>query len=334
MLEKFLLDFEKLQSRSPGPVDWSWTHDGGEHDFHILIGGLVHGDEVGSLPALIRALQEFSTGKLRYGGKFTVFLGNVPAARKGLRFLEQDLNRVFAPSAPESAEKSRAFELMPLLSKADVFLDFHQTREPCVEPFYTFGFDVDSYLWARAVGGGRVLVTRAPGVSFAGTAVCCDEYARNKGIPAMTLELGQRGFSEQSEALASYSLRKCLQLGEQLMKGRKLTQLAKQKEDFRFFTIAHRKAFSHDDMRMKQGCSNFMEVKEGELLGHNENGSEFFAPLPGVLLFPKYPDRNEKGQILGARPTEIYNLAVPLDGHPLQLYRKALPELAISRCKG
>ena len=315
-IENYLQEFEQWAQKHPGPCPHSVTLEFGRHAGHAVFGSVVHGNETGSLPAVLATLHKLHNKTLAFGGKVTFFLGNVEACRRNVRFVEADLNRVFLDSAPPSAEALRAQELMPLLRSATVFFDFHQTIQPAEEPFYIFGFHEKSYLWARAVQGARVMVTRKQGTAFAANQICCDEYARNFNVPAVTLELGQKGLNPEAAALAETAMARVLNC---LDATTPLAELAEQQPDFRFFEIVHREPFVDPRSGLKPGLRNFTQVKAGEKLGITSE-FPFVAHAESRVLFPKYPERNAQGCAEGELPSEIFQLAVELHTHPRRLW--------------
>ena len=146
-------------------------------------------------------LTEAHIGDIVFGVRYPWFLSK----RVEERFLEADLNRVFLEDAPESAEKVRALEMMPLFDDVDLFIDFHQTIEPSEQPFFIFPYHASGYNWARVLEPEIGLVTRDPERAFAQGQVCADEYARGLGIPGITLEMGQKGLTEMAYQLTSHA---------------------------------------------------------------------------------------------------------------------------------
>ncbi|MFK7926784.1 MAG: succinylglutamate desuccinylase/aspartoacylase family protein, partial [Myxococcota bacterium] len=152
-LLRTLLD-QFAAARAPGAFAYEWHHhhDGGGHPLHVVIGAVVHGNEVGSLPALLELMTGLAEGSIKFGGKLTIFLGNPEASLADKRFLEADLNRVFIDDPPDNHEGRRARQVKPILAAADLFLDLHQTILETDRAFYIFPFSEESWLWARAMG--------------------------------------------------------------------------------------------------------------------------------------------------------------------------------------
>ncbi len=194
-LDAALTRFSRAARRPEGGYLWAHHHDGGLHDSHIVFSSLIHGNEVGPLEGLVNVVEGLAEGSLSFGGRATLFLGNPEAAREDERFLESDLNRVFGEASEgDSHEERRARELMPLLDRADIYIDFHQTLKPTRSEFYVFPWSHESGLWVRALAGASVWVTRHPGTAFSPGMMCADEYVRVRGAPGITLELGEKGW--------------------------------------------------------------------------------------------------------------------------------------------
>ncbi|HSC86679.1 MAG TPA: succinylglutamate desuccinylase/aspartoacylase family protein, partial [Polyangiaceae bacterium] len=181
----------------PGSLGVPYSHHApgsGRHTQHVVLGFAIHGNEHGTLPALLRLTEELNDGSLSPGGPVTLLLGNPEAVLADERFLEEDFNRVFTFDRPaQSLERRRAEQVRPLLDRADWFLDFHQTQTPTERAFWTFPWDRRLALLARALAPASVGLTRKPGQAFSAGMCCLDEYVRNRGCVGTTVELGLRG---------------------------------------------------------------------------------------------------------------------------------------------
>lgn len=315
--------FESLQTAFPGPVPLSVSFDFGGHSQHAIFGCMIHGNETGSLPAANELILLLSQKKFIFKGKVTFFIGNKEAALKNMRALEADLNRVFTPTGPDNKERRRALELMPLLKSADIFVDFHQTVQPAKQPFYIFGFQKQSYLWARAIGGASVLVTRSPRAKFEQGSLCCDEFTRQNNGASVTLELGEKGINPAAHTLTLQTMMRTLQTLDALndAKSGKLERLAHRRKDFLFYKIVQKIPFGNSKSQLEPGFLNFSEVKQGQILGTGPDGRIMRAIDDGISLFPKYPERNAFGQAIDPVPVDIIQVAQRIKGHPLQKWR-------------
>lgn len=315
MLADHLAAFDA--ARTAGPFAYprhSW-HDGGQHELHVVIGSMVHGDEVGSLPAVVRLMQALADGSVTYGGKLTVFVGNPEAGAQDRRFLESDLNRVFVEEPPDTHEGRRARELLPILDAADVFLDLHQTILHTDRPFYIFPWSVVGWQWARAIGGAHTWVTRPPTEAFSAGTCCADEYVRLRGKPGITLELGPKGFDPAAEERAWNALVRLLALADRIGTGESLEDAAAAEPDLQFVQTTWRCRFDDPRMHLRPGLVNFEPARAGEILSA-PGTPEITAPMDGMLLFPKYAEY-QGGVVVEPRPGEIVRIVTEVDDHPL-----------------
>lgn len=314
-IEACLEQFEQL--RRPGPFEYRWHHhyDGGNHGLHLVIGAIVHGDEVGSVPAVLKTIAALQDGAVQYGGRVTFFLGNPEASLQNVRFLESDLNRVFVDDPLPTHEGRRAGEIRPMLDSADVFLDIHQTILFSDRPFYIFPFGLEGWRWARAVAGASTWVTRAPTARFSSGTCCADEYVRLRGRPGLTLELGPRGFSADAEARATAAIHRLFAVADRVASGEALDDIACNEADLNFVETVWRCRFEDPRMRLREGLTNFAEVRAGERLSAPGTPS-ITSPCSGMLLFPKYGAYADDGAAVEPRPGEIVRVVRPLAEHP------------------
>ncbi|MES2615159.1 MAG: hypothetical protein V4591_07080, partial [Bdellovibrionota bacterium] len=87
LLNTYLAEFAKYESQFPGMVPDSITFNFHKHKGHVVFGSIVHGNEVGSLPAMIEIIKQFAQGEIKYGGKVSFFLGNKKAALQKMRLV-------------------------------------------------------------------------------------------------------------------------------------------------------------------------------------------------------------------------------------------------------
>ena len=324
-LQSHLQEFKRLSRPGPYEYEWVFHHDGGQHETHLVFGVMVHGNEIGSLPGALKVIEALRNGQLQFGGKATWFIGNPEAGLENKRFLESDLNRVFYASDTDNHEFRRARQIMPILDDCHVFIDFHQTILETRQPFYIFPWNHRGWLWARALQAAKVWVTRHPGQAFSTGTCCADEYVRIQDKPGLTVELSAKGFSDEAERIAIQTMVEALAIVDAEQTGEaNLATLAEAKPDIAFFHTVHREPFASSELSLKPGLVNFMAVHTGAHLSL-PNSPSLTAPTQGMLLFPKYPPR-ENGLAKTPMPKEIYRIIEPLPKHPSILYAtKASP---------
>lgn len=297
----------------PGP--WLHRHEGGPGPRVVLV-VCTHGDEIGPLPAAISLIRELREGTLQFSGELCVLIGNPEAVAAGRRGLDSDLNRVFIADPPDDREGRRAREMKPVLDRADLLLDLHQTGAPTASAFYILPYDRAHGDWVRALAGAPLWITRPADQAFSPSTCCVDEYVRLRGRIGLTLELSEKGLDPQTEAHTGRVMRRLLELA---VDPRPIAELATELPEPEFLVLAHREPMGDPSRRLRPGLRNLEPVFAGQLLSP-VGASEVRCPVDGRLLFPKYPRRDEQGRALPPLPEELYRVVVPPPGHPMEIW--------------
>ena len=290
MLPPLLEQFQALAKPSRSNYPWHHYHQGGQHSFHLVICSIIHGNETGSLPAIIKLLQGLQNQSISFGGNLTVILGNPEAARQNVRFLEHDLNRMFLNTPHKTHEATRAQELLPLITEGDLLIDLHQTIRKTLQPFYICPVTKPVLLWARALSVTKSLVNATPKNLKQSTTRCADELMYEQGKPALTIELSEKGFNKEAEHYAFKACTRAFALIDQIQnKSCTLKQAAQLKPALKIYETILRAPYPSVAHQLKEGLCNFMPISKGELLSHSSS-PVIEAEQDGLLLFPKYPD--------------------------------------------
>ncbi|MCB9675492.1 MAG: succinylglutamate desuccinylase/aspartoacylase family protein [Alphaproteobacteria bacterium] len=315
-LEHWLSRFAEVADPGPHGIPWTHVHPSSRDGTHVVLGFLVHGNEYGSLPAAVRLIERLRAGSLAWTGPVTLFLGNVPAARAERRFVDFDLNRAWSfVDGAAGAEHDRARELRPLLDRADLFLDLHQTLLETEHAFWTFPWNPVFGHWARVLGAAPAGITRPADQVFASAALkCIDEYVRDRGLPGFTIELGQKGFDAAQDENALAMIVKLLETQERIDRGE--TTLAAESErgaSIRWFQTAVQEEWGAPERRLRPGLVSWTPVHAGEDLAA-AGSPPIVVPVDGVLLFPKYPAPGEPP------PPHLFHLAVEMSDDPAVVF--------------
>lgn len=277
------------------------TCDSSSNFAPLTILGLTHGNEWVGVSVLNRLITLLEMGVVNLELPICVALGNLDAARKGVRFIESDLNRSFGLSERKTEEHSRAEILEDLLSKTSFLLDIHQTIEPSQSPFFIFPYSEACYKFARCIDDTTPIVTHW-GHPFSKDGQCSDEFVNSKGGVGVTIELGQAGFDFYQE---SYGLRICLQtiavVNRIVKQGEVLKQLLSGKVDSHLFTFAETVSYPEGAVELEQGLKNFQKVSKGQLVAKVDDQPHLLSQ-DGWMLFPKYVKDNQ------VRPKELYRI--------------------------
>ena len=296
-----------------------YQYNGGINPYTIHLSGIIHGNEVGSLPTLLGVIEDLETGTIQFGGKVNITLGNPEASKLNRRFIDADLNRLFLYNQPtehqDTHEGKRARAMMPILEECDLILDLHQTMLASEMPFYIFPNTPISIAIAEAIGGTNAYIDATP-TEDAPKYQCADEFVWRQRKPALTLELGEVGFHQSANQASSTAVHNLLNLFDTLIRNEYATEdtdtmlsviQSQRTQSLSWYKTVHRQPYSSAELRLKPGIINFYPVQKGEPL--NTDGSPLMmAPCDGRILFPKYPRRDERGIICEALPKEIYRI--------------------------
>lgn len=119
----------------------------------LVIGGL-HGNE----PLGLEVCGQLEKLKLPY---VDVLYGNPEAIRKNVRYIVEDLNRVFPGRKTGSVEVKRASEIMKICKKYDFVIDFHNTHCPNNDCAFLGSHSPEAFQLASFLGLNRVILADA-----------------------------------------------------------------------------------------------------------------------------------------------------------------------------
>ncbi|WP_328729599.1 M14 family metallopeptidase [Falsiroseomonas algicola] len=136
-----------------------WTLASAEPGPHLLVSALVHGNEISGALLASRWLRE---GVRPRRGRLTFLFANLaafdlfdPADPTASRFVDEDMNRLWSPSAlaagRRSVELERVRALLPVVCQADVLLDLHSMLWPS-DPLFLAGTGLEARALGRLIG--------------------------------------------------------------------------------------------------------------------------------------------------------------------------------------
>ncbi|MGG5810068.1 peptidase M14 [Falsiroseomonas sp. CW058] len=143
-----------------------WRFAAAEPGPHLVLCSLVHGNEIAGALVLARWLRD---GIRPRRGTLTLVFANLAAFDRfdpqdptASRFVDEDMNRVWAPEllagARRSAELDRARALVPVIEGADVLLDLHSMLWPS-DPLMIAGPGAGSRALGSAIGSPGLVVS-------------------------------------------------------------------------------------------------------------------------------------------------------------------------------
>lgn len=284
----------------------------------LIVFGSVHGNEASGVLALKRILPKLTDLETKLNGRVFLLAGNTRALKKGVRYIDADLNRHWTvknvyqnepnlKNPPNISEDIEQKELLRILhdvlrtAQDEVYvLDLHSTSADGV-PFATLGDTLRNREFAQ-----KLPITILLGIEeqLDGTIL---EYLNNLGCITLGFEAGQH-FAESTidnqEALFWMSLVNsgCLKKEDFPDYQKYFDILATSSEKAGIVEIRHREAVNPevDGFEMNKGYENFQAIKQGEVLAKNNKG-EILANESGMILMPLYQKLGNDGFFIGRK---------------------------------
>ncbi len=259
---------------------------GEESGTHLLILGGIHGNEVCGPRALSKLVDELRGGKRTLAkGRLTIVpVCNPRAHAANVRFIEENLNRVFEPSdAPKSYERRLAQSLAPLVARCDALLDLHSMQSKG-EAFSVLNQDrPGSASLCRALGT-RWMLSGWPEVyrDHADKDSCCTQSLADRHDKASALiECGQHG-SVEADRVAEIAIERALaHFGLGGLAAGHVANLEPRRVHLR--SVHFRES---DGDRLLKDFENFESLRQGDPIVKRADGRVEHAPEDGVIVFP------------------------------------------------
>ncbi len=291
---------------------------GRDSGLDLILSAGIHGNETAPIELLDGLLRAIARGELKPQVRLLILFGNPAAIRRGERFVEQDLNRLFNGRHEQSSgfEALRAAELEQLCTtffaqaaRTRLHYDLHTAiRASKIEQFAL-------YPWqdGRAHSRAELARLKAAGIDAvllqnkASTTFSAYTYATH-GAEAFTLELGKaRPFGDNQlvnldllEQRLHALIAGCEPADDQSLDGLQLFAVARE-------VIKHSEAFT---LHLPAAIENFSELPVGYLLAEDLGDTRWMVEEAGArIIFPN--PRVHNGQRAGILivPAEDVNLA-------------------------
>lgn len=245
-------------------------------------------------------------------GEIIALIGNLSAMRRGTRFVQSDLNRLWsadrvhtlstAPDAtltvPEEIELRDLARTLADIARGSsgpfALVDLH-TSSADSPPFVAVG---DDPLADRVVARTGVIEVKGTSRYLQGMLV---EHASRTGWSALAFEAGRH---EDEISIACHEAmvwQLLLELGmvdQEIVPDEPDACTVMQRgpdQVSRIVEIVYRHALSgNDSFRMNPGYENFQTVTEGDVLGQDRHG-DVLAPLSGRVFLPLYQAQGDEG---------------------------------------
>jgi predicted deacylase len=253
---------------------------------HLVVLGAIHGNETCGPNALQKVIAEIVAGTLKIvKGRCTIVpICNPEAYARRVRFVEENLNRVFLPvEAPESYERKLAAKICPWVAEADVLLDLHSMQSNG-DPFVFLNAPTaESRAFCEALGA-RYILEGWPDVYAAHPELlssCTQTFADRQGIPNALVECGRH--QDPAADLVAYDsvMRALRYLG--MIEGGVAAHAKSRRLRMTSLHVRH----STED-RFPKTWGNFEAFRKGDLLALQGDGREIRAEEDGIMILPSF----------------------------------------------
>ncbi len=267
----------------------------------LLLSAGIHGNETAPIELLDELIHAIARGELKPRARILFLFGNPEAMRRGERYIEQDVNRLFNGRHEQSGgdEALRACALERLAAsffsvpdRYRLHYDLHTAiRGSKIEQFALYPWKEGrrhsrrELARLRAAGMQAVLLQNKSSIVFSA-------YTYDKlGAESFTLELGKARPFGQNQQVNLTRLKACL---EQLIAGAQLEE-HDQLDGLQLFSVA-REIIKHSDafrLHLPADIENFTVLDKGFVLAEDLADSRWIVEEDGArIIFPNPKVKN------------------------------------------
>lgn len=268
----------------------TYNFESGNKGVRLAITGAVHGNEVCGAIAIQALIDKLNSGEIKLcsGSLLLIPIANPEAYKKGVRFIDENLNRVFTKfDKPESYEQKIANELTAAVSGCDVLLDLHSIHTkgwPFIMHFGLFSDDEERFLNSLDVpyiveGWAEAYERSFP--SGKGANVHTVSFMHSIGKMAVGVECGLHNDISAVET-ASRTINKAL---EHFGLIEKIGDIRHEKAQH----VLMKKVYVRESMEdiFTQDFAHGSEVKKGDVIVIKKSGEKIVAEDDCLVLFPR-----------------------------------------------
>jgi succinylglutamate desuccinylase len=284
----------------------SWRMEHPDKPTLVCLAG-IHGNELMGVEALKRVSEKLTGRELE--GNFVALAGNVRALELGLRFIDQDLNRIWTSDRIfelrrrefTSCEEAEQLELLGIVerifkypSKELYFVDLHTTSADG-GPFSIFGDTIRNRRFASHLPATMILGLEE---QIEGALL---DYLGQMGAVTVAFEAGQHETPDSADLHESALWIALVESG--LLEPDACTEISASRRILKRATaglpsvvevVFRFPVAPGDDFHMQPGFRNFMKVRKGQHLATNFEGP-IRSPRRGRILLPLYQPLGNDG---------------------------------------
>jgi len=272
----------------------------------VFITAAVHGNEPSGVQALEEVFKQLRAVNATIKGTLIGLRGNRGALEKGVRFIDEDLNRTWKPEkiAKQIKDTQEELEMEEIIEILDMerahhrgqkayFLDCHTTSSQSA-PYMSVQVKNDNDEWAHRF---PTYIVRGFSDMVSGS---IDHYFTDRGLTGFTFEAGQHddpASARHHQSIIWWILKEAcgLDLTSIATYPQCVESLKNEAPDQKTFEIIHRHEIKEGDaFKMEPGFDNFQRISKGELLAQN-NGTDLKSAWDAYIFMPLYQGQGNDG---------------------------------------
>ncbi|MGB7395789.1 MAG: succinylglutamate desuccinylase/aspartoacylase family protein [Pricia sp.] len=280
-------------------------YESGKEGPLLFVSAGIHGNEPSGVEALKDVFRVLEAERPVITGKIIGVYGNLAALKKGVRYIDKDLNRTWteenvSSGKTDTQEKQEMFDIIEVLeahSEDDYsqryFLDCHTTSS-----------DSLPYISVQEVGENDAWAHRFPVYIIRGFSDivfgCIDHYLSRIGVTGFVFEGGQHKSPDAvayHEGMIWLALAKACELDLEGLSNfpAAVEKVRAQGENQKTFEIVHRHSLEDgDQFEMQPGYKNFQPIEKGEFLA-THNGEKVLSTWDAFIFMPLYQAQGNDG---------------------------------------
>lgn len=278
----------------------------------ICIAGL-HGNEPAGVLALEEVFDQLTGARLPFKGELIGVAGNLNALHEGVRFVEEDLNRMWQPGgireliSQGDGSQARAYEQQERSELVKAFVESCRKKDSPVYfmDLHTTSAEGSPFITIADTLRNRRFTDNFPVPRILGIEEQLDStllnYINELGFISVGFEAGQHESpaSIENSAAAIWIMllnAGCIDSGDIPGIESHITTLRRAaRGDCSVYEVRYRHDVNGEEgFSMEPGFTNFQEIKKGQLLAHDLD-SEIRSPEGGKIFMPLYQKQGSDG---------------------------------------
>ena len=274
----------------------------------VVVFAGIHGNEKAGVHAAQLIIDKIKRDNIRFNGNLHIILGNINALNKGIRFEDEDLNRVWRNEDIVNLRNNETHKNLESREQKDIFLVIQEIlKEP--GPFYFLDMHTTSASSVPFITISDSLNNRKFSSNFPIPVVLgIEEYLDGPLLTFINeyghIALGFEGGAHHDEssiisceafiwkALVHSKCIKASNIPGYLHYENVLRSLCC---EYQFFEIKYRyQVDEKEQFEMLKGFTNFERISKSQTLAHSD-GMEIYSPEGGRIFMPLYQKLGEDG---------------------------------------